>query len=266
MQCPRCKYLNDEQARSCVRCGAALAPPASRGAEWWSHAGFGPRLGAWVVDVIVLVVAGVATSGIGAAAYALVYVGLTVSQGQSLGKMAIGIRVVDAQGRPPGLLRALVREVIGKPVSFAVLCIGVLWIVGEEKKRGWHDLLAGTYVVHLVRCPKCRHGNIQGDLSCVRCEAPLSERAPASAPVPSPAAQRTADEKTCPSCGAVNQAYRSACRVCGKPIEAGLAHPLFCTRCGRDVQEGARFCTTCGNCVVITLEEWPFGTGHVAEQ
>ena len=43
--------------------------------------------------------------------------------------------------------RAAVREILGKLISTIVLFIGFLWIAFDDKKQGWHDKLASTYVV-----------------------------------------------------------------------------------------------------------------------
>ena len=68
-------------------------------------------------------------------------------KGQTPGKMAMGIRVVDAQGWVPGLGIAALREFVGKFVSGTVLAIGLLWIALDSRKQGWHDKIAGTYVI-----------------------------------------------------------------------------------------------------------------------
>ncbi|MFC2070970.1 RDD family protein, partial [Chloroflexota bacterium] len=68
-------------------------------------------------------------------------------KGQTPGKMALGIKVVDGRGNKPGLGIAALREILGKTISTLVFCIGFLWIGGDESKQGWHDKIADTYVV-----------------------------------------------------------------------------------------------------------------------
>jgi uncharacterized RDD family membrane protein YckC len=68
-------------------------------------------------------------------------------KGQTPGKMAVGIKVVNARGSIPGLGTAALREIPGKLVSSVVFCLGYLWIIWDIKKQGWHDKVAGTYVV-----------------------------------------------------------------------------------------------------------------------
>jgi uncharacterized RDD family membrane protein YckC len=68
-------------------------------------------------------------------------------KGQTPGKMAVGIKVVDARGEKPELGTAALREILGKFISSAVFCLGYLWIAIDKEKRGWHDSIAGTHVV-----------------------------------------------------------------------------------------------------------------------
>ena len=70
-------------------------------------------------------------------------------KGQTLGKMAVGIKVVNAEGSMPGLGIAALREIPGKIASFIVICLGFLWIIWDVRKQGWHDKIAKTYVVRV---------------------------------------------------------------------------------------------------------------------
>jgi uncharacterized RDD family membrane protein YckC len=54
--------------------------------------------------------------------------------------------VVDSDGRTPGPA-AIPREMIGKLVSFLAGGVGIIWLIFDPKKQGWHDKIAGTYVV-----------------------------------------------------------------------------------------------------------------------
>jgi len=76
--------------------------------------------------------------------YYWLFIGLT---GQTPGKMAVGIKVINAQGDRPGLGVAALREILGKLISTIVICIGFIWIAFDNKKQGWHDKIASTYVV-----------------------------------------------------------------------------------------------------------------------
>ena len=68
--------------------------------------------------------------------------------GQNIGKMFVRIRVVNERGLPPGMWKAFVREFIGPLVGLLSLGVCYLWIIFDPEKRGWHDHLAGTWVVN----------------------------------------------------------------------------------------------------------------------
>jgi uncharacterized RDD family membrane protein YckC len=77
----------------------------------------------------------------------LTYAGyFTGTTGQTLGKIATGLRVVDTEGRPPGYLRALLRAALG---SLGVLAAGagLVPILLDPARRGFHDRLVKTRVV-----------------------------------------------------------------------------------------------------------------------
>ena len=65
--------------------------------------------------------------------------------------MLVSIKVVNAQGNIPGLGHAALREILGKFISTIALCLGFLWIAWDRQKQGWHDKIAGTYVVKVVK-------------------------------------------------------------------------------------------------------------------
>jgi uncharacterized RDD family membrane protein YckC len=67
--------------------------------------------------------------------------------GQTLGMKMAGIRVVrDRDGGRIGWGAAIVR-LVGYWVSGAVMSLGFIWILIDGRRRGWHDLLAGTCVI-----------------------------------------------------------------------------------------------------------------------
>ena len=68
--------------------------------------------------------------------------------GRTLGKWVAGIKVVDADGNSPGVAIAIPREMAGKFVSVVAVGIGLIWIVFDSQRQGWHDKIAGTYVVN----------------------------------------------------------------------------------------------------------------------
>lgn len=75
------------------------------------------------------------------------FVILTALWGATLGKRLLGMQVVDSQRKTPSFGKVLLRETIGKLISFLVLGIGFIWIIFDGKKQGWHDKIAGTYVI-----------------------------------------------------------------------------------------------------------------------
>ena len=69
------------------------------------------------------------------------------ASGQTLGKKALGIRVIDLRtGGPIGYGRAFIRYV-GRFVSAIVLLLGYLWMLWDKEKQTWHDKFAGSVVV-----------------------------------------------------------------------------------------------------------------------
>ena len=75
------------------------------------------------------------------------YILLTAAFGATLGKMALGMKVVDESGQKTDFFKVLIRETIGKIVSAIVLFIGFIWILFDDKRQGWHDKIGGTFVV-----------------------------------------------------------------------------------------------------------------------
>jgi uncharacterized RDD family membrane protein YckC len=67
--------------------------------------------------------------------------------GQTPGMRAFGIRVVrDRDGGPIGWGSALLR-LLGYWVAGVVFYIGYVWMFFDSRRRGWHDLIAGTVVI-----------------------------------------------------------------------------------------------------------------------
>lgn len=67
--------------------------------------------------------------------------------GQTLGKWAMDIRVVDAStGLPIGYGRSSLRA-FGRIVSWCVFGLGYWWALWDPQKQAWHDVMAGTVVI-----------------------------------------------------------------------------------------------------------------------
>jgi uncharacterized RDD family membrane protein YckC len=128
----------------------------------------GPRAGFWrrfaaafidgiIVGVVTLVLYGLlkgAGYGLGiviAIAYYTYFEGGPT--GQTVGKKALGIRVIDfSTGGPIGYGRAFVRY-LGRIVSAIPIYLGYLWMLWDREKQCWHDKFAGDVVVPVADYP-----------------------------------------------------------------------------------------------------------------
>lgn len=73
--------------------------------------------------------------------------------GRSIGKWTTGLRIERISGGPPGIIRALVRHVIGYPLSLIPFALGFLMVTVSSSGRALHDYLAGTVVVRRSGAP-----------------------------------------------------------------------------------------------------------------
>jgi uncharacterized RDD family membrane protein YckC len=166
----------------------AAMPPAPVGpAPGVQFAGHGARLGAYILDAILVgfvttallivmmvvffgslewsidangdVTVGDTSAAVGAIGlfllgslvitiFALLYFPFFWARGGATPGMKVaGIRVVnDRDGSRIGWGAALLR-LVGFWVSGAVFYLGFIWILIDSRRRGWHDLLAGTCVI-----------------------------------------------------------------------------------------------------------------------
>lgn len=63
------------------------------------------------------------------------------------GKIALGLKIIDAEtGHNPSTGKCVIRY-LGYYVSTIPFFLGLIWVAFDKKKQGWHDKLAGTYVV-----------------------------------------------------------------------------------------------------------------------
>ena len=120
--------------------------------------GFWLRVGAYIIDVILLgivgsilsLVLGVAGQAMAVLIYIVYFIGLWGTAGQTIGMMLLGLHVVrDVDG---GKIRwgTAVLRLVGLFVAFACLYIGVIWVAFDSRKRGWHDRIGGTVVVRNI--------------------------------------------------------------------------------------------------------------------
>ena len=68
--------------------------------------------------------------------------------GQTVGKMVCGIKVVNIHKEIISYRRAFLRW-IGYLISSLILYMGFLWAAVDKKHQGWHDKIAGTYVINI---------------------------------------------------------------------------------------------------------------------
>jgi len=169
VRCKSCGYDNPPEARFCANCGSSLAttieqpaptvlPSAEPAAPEVAveYMGFWIRVAAAIIDYLVILAASFLLSLFNVFGivftifvywlYHWLFIGL---KGQTLGKMALGIKVVDASGSMPGLGCAALREIPGKIASYIAIYLGFLWIIWDGQKQGWHDKIANTYVVNV---------------------------------------------------------------------------------------------------------------------
>jgi uncharacterized RDD family membrane protein YckC len=77
----------------------------------------------------------------------LVYAGyFSGTTGQTLGTMALGLRVVDVVGAPPGFLRASLRALVGAAGTL-LLGVGQIPVLLDPARRAFHDRITRTRVV-----------------------------------------------------------------------------------------------------------------------
>jgi uncharacterized RDD family membrane protein YckC len=129
----------------------------------------GPRAGFWrrfaaafldgilvgvVAFILRVLLGGGGGSGLGtllSAAYFTYFEG--GAKGQTFGKMALGIRVIDfGGGGSIGYGRAFIRW-IGRFVSAIVLLLGYLWMLWDNERQTWHDKFANAVVVPVSAYP-----------------------------------------------------------------------------------------------------------------
>ena len=158
------------------------------------HAGFASRFGEFAFDIaliniaLIVVTAGAGTvlrffnfdnlfnigdepttlgriivSAVGAVTFLVTYFGYPiffwVTVGQTPGKRLFGLLVIQTDGHKLSVGRAFLR-VLGYWISALPLFLGFIWILFDGRRQGWHDKLAGTYVIYYR--PKGRRPGLSG--------------------------------------------------------------------------------------------------------
>jgi len=138
-------------------------PPDESGSDLFSsepvvYATFWERLGAWLIDMLILAVPNVILSlldgpdpGVGNLMILVgnwLYFALQESGKiqATIGKKAVGLKVINEQGHQISFGQATGRY-FGKIISGIILLIGYLMVLWDPKKQALHDKMANTYVV-----------------------------------------------------------------------------------------------------------------------
>ena len=148
------------------------APIPYSGGPSGPRANFGRRLLAFLIDIVIVVVPFAVVVNVSAAtghdsdtaqflafaflfAESLAYFALFEGgrRGQTLGKRALGIRVIHFEtGHRIGYGRAVGRN-LARIVSNFFCYLGYFWMLWDTERQTWHDKIATTIVVPLDAYP-----------------------------------------------------------------------------------------------------------------
>ena len=102
------------------------------------------------------------------------------ARGKSIGKAILGLQVVSStDGKPFRFWKMFFRECFVKSASGSVFGLGYIWILVDEKNRGWHDKILDSFVVDLKESERM---NYRRHMEQARKAAPVPEPAPAPEP------------------------------------------------------------------------------------
>jgi uncharacterized RDD family membrane protein YckC len=118
------------------------------------YGGFWLRFAAYLIDVLTIGIPAAVLTAMNPSLIVLAYVVLPVyfvvlwaTTGRTFGMVLFGLRVVrSADGGRVGLRRAMLR-LVGFLLAAVPLEIGLVWAAFDVRKRGWHDMVAGTVVI-----------------------------------------------------------------------------------------------------------------------
>ncbi len=111
-----------------------------------------------IVILVFVAAVGSVSSDYGAAAFIMAYVLVlvayptafeTLSRGKTLGKLALGIRVIGDDGSPVRFRQALVRALVGvfEIWTFVLAPVGLITSIISARGKRVGDVFAGTYVI-----------------------------------------------------------------------------------------------------------------------
>jgi uncharacterized RDD family membrane protein YckC len=78
--------------------------------------------------------------------FGLYYLIMVFWTGRTVGQRLLALRIVDRHGERPNLLVAGVRSIAQLAGTLGAL-LGLVWIAFDSERRAFHDHVAGTYVV-----------------------------------------------------------------------------------------------------------------------
>jgi uncharacterized RDD family membrane protein YckC len=108
-----------------------------------------------IVTTVLQAVVGRSFGGLVSLAVGIAYYGYLEGSpsGQTIGKRALGIRVIDLKaGGPIGFSRGVIRY-FSRILSAIPLLLGYFWMLWDAEKQTWHDKLAGSVVVPVESFP-----------------------------------------------------------------------------------------------------------------
>ena len=135
----------------------------------YEQAGFGLRYGAWMFDFLITLIALMTftfvvsaigrrsvvdsnqdlliVGGLTALLLVINFVVLAGLNGQSAGMRILGIQIARVDGKRFTMKGAMLRHLVGYPLSMLLFFLGFLWMLWDPRQQAWHDKLAGTIVV-----------------------------------------------------------------------------------------------------------------------
>jgi uncharacterized RDD family membrane protein YckC len=140
-------------APAAAKAPSASAAPSAAAALAFARAGFWPRMGALLLDVILVgFILSFGWHSGGAHLLLLAAYGAVMwkLKGATIGGIVFNLQVVRADGRELDWSTAIVRA-LSCFLSLFVLGLGFIWIAIDHEHQAWHDKIAGTVVVSVPK-------------------------------------------------------------------------------------------------------------------
>jgi uncharacterized RDD family membrane protein YckC len=147
--------LPREPALAAAGPAVAAAVPGAIDPALFPRATFLERAAGFALDVaLVLIVNGLLDltryPGQLLALLLIYFIGFIAWKGTTVGGIICNLRVILTTGARPRFSDAVVRG-LSSVFSFAVVGLGVLWVLRDPERQSWHDKIAGTYVIKVPR-------------------------------------------------------------------------------------------------------------------